>query len=50
MGASEKVDREMEILKTLDINKNALNAVDYQVRYYDDNNYKKVERYENIPN
>ncbi|KIM04832.1 MAG: hypothetical protein KN64_05915 [Sulfurovum sp. AS07-7] len=49
MGAMEKVDREMEILKTLDINKKALNAVNYQVRYYEDDGLKKIESYENIP-
>ncbi|MBD3840079.1 MAG: hypothetical protein IE878_06830, partial [Epsilonproteobacteria bacterium] len=49
MGAMEKVDREIEILKTLDINKKALNAVNYQVRYYEDDGFKKIESYENIP-
>jgi len=48
-GAVEKVDKEMEILKTFYINNKALKFVDFRVRYFTDSEYKKVEVYTKSP-
>lgn len=47
--SSEKVDKEIEILKTFHINNHALNKVNFQTRYYVDEKFKKVELYDDIP-
>jgi len=47
--ATEKVDKEIEILKTFHTNNHALNNVYFQIQYYTTDGYKKVELYDNIP-
>ena len=46
---NEKVDKEMEILRTFHVNNHALNKVNFQIQYYTDQGFKKVEIYDNIP-
>lgn len=46
---NEKVDKEIEILKTFYVNNYALNKVNFQTRYFVNKGLKKVEIYENIP-
>ena len=48
MGGGQ-IDKEMEILKTFSINKEALKKVNFKVRFYKSENYKDIEIYENIP-
>ena len=48
-GGSTQIDKEIEILKTFLINKQALEKVNFQVTYYKNKNFKKVELYENSP-
>jgi len=43
----EKVDKEIEILKTFNINNHALNKLDFQVQYFIDDGFKKKEIYHN---
>ena len=45
----EKVDKEIEILKTFHINNYALNKVNFQTKYFVDEGFKKVEIYDDIP-
>ncbi len=45
----EKVDKEIEILRTFHINNHALRKVNFQIQYYRDQRFKKVEIYDNIP-
>ena len=45
----EKVDKEIEILKTFHINNLALSKVSFHTRYYIDKPFKKIEVYENVP-
>ena len=45
----EKVDKEIEILKTFHTNDYALNRVNFQTQYFLDEGLKKVEIYDNIP-
>ncbi|MCW8821330.1 MAG: polysaccharide biosynthesis tyrosine autokinase [Sulfurovum sp.] len=46
---NEKVDKEIEILKTFHINNHALNKVNFQIQYFVDKGFKKVEIYDNVP-
>lgn len=46
---TEKVDKEIEILKTFHTNNNALNNVFFQIQYYTKKGYKKVELYHDAP-
>jgi len=48
-GGTSQIDKEIEILKTFLINKQALEKINFQVSYYKDENFKKVELYENSP-
>ncbi len=48
-GTVEKVDKEMEILKTFYLNNKALKFVDLRVKYFIDSEYKNVEIYNKIP-
>jgi capsular exopolysaccharide synthesis family protein len=43
------IEKEIEILKTFPINKEALEKVNFKIRFYKNKNYKDVEIYENIP-
>ncbi len=45
----EKVDKEIEILKTFHVNNYALNKVNFQTQYFVDEGFKKVEIYDNVP-
>jgi len=45
----EKVDKEIEILKTFHINNLALNKVNFHTRYFLDEAFKRIELYHNIP-
>lgn len=47
--SNEKVDKDIEILKTFHINNHALNKVNFQVQYFVDKGFKKVEIYDNVP-
>jgi hypothetical protein len=47
--ANETVDKEIEILKTFHINNHALNKVNFQIQYFVEEEYKKVEIYDNLP-
>lgn len=46
---NEKVDKEIEILKTFFINNHALSKVNFNVQYYIDEGFKKVEIYRGLP-
>ena len=46
---NEKVDKEIEILKTFHINSHALNKVNFQIQYFVDEGYKKIEIYDDLP-
>lgn len=46
---NEKIDKEIEFLKTFYINNKVLNKIDLKTRFFIDSDYKKVEIYENIP-
>ena len=48
MGGGQ-IDKEIEILKTFSINKEALKKVNFKIRFYKTKNYKDIEIYENIP-
>jgi len=48
MGGGQ-IDKEIEILKTFSINKEALKKVNFKIRYYKSKNYKDIEIYENVP-
>ncbi len=45
----EKVDKEIEILKTFDITNHTLNKLNFGTQYFIDDEFKKVEIYHNIP-
>ena len=45
----EKVDKEIEILKTFHISNYALNKVNFDTQYFVDKGLKKVEIYDNVP-
>jgi capsular exopolysaccharide synthesis family protein len=47
--SNEKVDKDIEILKTFHINNHALNKVNFQIQYFIDKGFKKVEIYDNVP-
>lgn len=47
--SAEKVDKEIEILKTFHVNNMALNKVYYGIQYYKSEAYKKIEIFEDIP-
>ena len=49
MGASAKVAREIELLKTFSINNEALKKVNFQTRFYLHKHYKNIEIFENVP-
>ena len=46
---SEKVDKEMEIIKTFYTNNMAINKINFHTRHFIDSGFKKVEIYQNIP-
>ena len=46
---SEKVSKEIEILRTFHINNHALNKVNFQIQYFVDEGFKKIELYNNVP-
>jgi len=46
---NEKIDKEIEILKTYYINNGALNKINFKVQYYVDSGFKKVEIYKDTP-
>jgi len=45
----EKIDKEIEILKTFYVNNSVINHVNLKVHYYLKNGYKKVEIYKKVP-
>ena len=45
----ERIDKEIEILRTFYINKTVLTKMNMSTKYYIDSGYKKVEIYKNIP-
>ena len=47
--STEKVDKEIEILRTFHVNNLALNKLDFKIRYFIDKGFKKIEIYDNIP-
>jgi len=48
-GGSGQVEKEMEILKTFLVNKKAIELLDFNVKYYKTQNYKKIELYNSSP-
>jgi len=46
---SAGIDQEISILKTYQVNQKALEKVDFQISYFIDEGYKKVELYGNVP-
>ena len=44
-----QIDKEIEILKTFSINKEALKKVNFKIRYFKTENYKSIEIYDNLP-
>jgi len=48
-GGGGEIEKEIEILKTYSINKEALKKVNFKVGYYKNKNYKNIEIYENVP-
>ena len=48
-GGGGEIEKEIEILKTYLINKEALKKVNFKVGYYKNKNYKNIEIYENVP-
>jgi len=46
---TEKVDKEIEILKTFHVNNLALQKLNFKTRYFIEKNFKKVELYEDTP-
>lgn len=48
-GSSGKVEKEMEILKTFLVNKEAIEALSLNVKYYKSKNYKNIELYKSSP-
>jgi len=43
------IKQEMALLKTYQINKVALEKINFQIQYFKDKHYKKIELYKNIP-
>jgi capsular exopolysaccharide synthesis family protein len=48
-GGTNQIDKEIEILKTFLINKQALEKINFQVSFYENENFRKVELYKNSP-
>lgn len=48
-GGGEKIEKEIEILKTFLIHKEALKKVNFETKFYKHINYKDVELYQDIP-
>jgi len=48
-GGSGKIEKEIELLKTFSINKNALDKIDFSVKYFNSKNYKDIELYKSSP-
>jgi capsular exopolysaccharide synthesis family protein len=48
-SGKQKVDKEIEILKTYHINNLALNKLDFNIQYFIDSGFKKTEIYHNSP-
>jgi len=46
---SAGIDQEISILKTYQVNQKALEKVNFEISYFIDEGYKKVERYNNLP-
>lgn len=46
---SEKVDKEMEIIKTFYTNNMAIDRIDFHTRQFIDSGFKKLELYKNVP-
>lgn len=46
---SAGIDQEISILKTYQVNQKALEKVNFQIAYFIDEGYKKVELYDNLP-
>ena len=49
MGSSGKVEKEIEILRTYLVQKDALERVNFQVSYFKNRDYRKIELYNNSP-
>ena len=45
----QDVTEEMSLLKTFQINKDAINTINFKVQYFQEQEYKKVEIYHDIP-
>jgi len=48
-GKTGQIDKELELLKTFSINNKALERVNFQTKYYENKNYKKIELYKQSP-
>ncbi len=48
-GGGEKIEKEIEILKTFLIHKEALKKVNFETKFYKHTNYKDVELYQDTP-
>jgi len=48
-GGASKIEKEIELLKTFSINKNALDKIDFSVKYFHSKNYKDIELYKSSP-
>lgn len=46
---SEKIAKQIEILKTFHTNNNALNKVNFKIQYYIYSRFRKIELYDNLP-
>ena len=44
-----QIDKEIEMLQTFSVNKEALKKVNFKVQFYKKKNYKNIELYNNIP-
>ncbi len=47
--SKEKIDKEIEILRTFYINSKVLDTINFKTRYYIDSKFKKAEIYKDIP-